>query len=62
MLRQPLDFQPGSRFAYFNFGYCLLGRLIGEVTGLGYEQATRQEVRVSAGCAWAGHSAKKGTC
>ena len=44
MLRQPLDFQPGSRFAYSNFGYCLLGRLIGKVTGLSYEQATRQEV------------------
>jgi N-acyl-D-amino-acid deacylase len=28
MLRQPLDFEPGTRYAYSNFGYCLLGRVI----------------------------------
>ncbi len=38
MLRKPLDFDPGSRFAYSNFGYCVLGRVIEEISGLGYEE------------------------
>jgi N-acyl-D-amino-acid deacylase len=44
MLGQPLDFDPGSRHAYSNFGYCLLGRVIERASGLGYEAYVRQEV------------------
>lgn len=44
MLGQPLDFEPGTRHAYSNFGYCLLGRVIEKATGLGYEEATRAEI------------------
>lgn len=44
MLQQPLDFDPGSRYAYSNFGYCLLGRVIEAVTGLEYGEAVRQQV------------------
>lgn len=44
MLGRPLDFDPGARYAYSNFGYCLLGRVIEKATGLGYEQAVRQEI------------------
>jgi len=44
MLGQPLQFDPGSRFAYSNFGYCLLGRVIERVAGMGYERYVRQEV------------------
>ncbi len=36
MLGRPLDFDPGSRFVYSNFGYCILGRVIEKVTGLSY--------------------------
>lgn len=36
MHSQPLDFDPGSRYAYSNYGYCLLGRVIEKVSGLGY--------------------------
>jgi N-acyl-D-amino-acid deacylase len=44
MLGQPLDFDPGSRFAYSNFGYCVLGRIIEKVSGLGYGPFVGQEV------------------
>ena len=33
MLGQPLDFDPGTRHAYSNFGYCLLGRVIEQISG-----------------------------
>jgi len=44
MLGQPLDFDPGERYAYSNYGYCLLGRLIEVVSGQGYEAYVRQNV------------------
>jgi CubicO group peptidase (beta-lactamase class C family) len=37
-LGRPLDFDPGSRYAYSNFGYCLLGRVIEKAVGRGYEE------------------------
>lgn len=37
MLRQKLDFNPGERYAYSNFGYCLLGRVIEKLSGMTYE-------------------------
>lgn len=36
MMGQPLDFRPGSREAYSNYGYLLLGLIIEEVTGQQY--------------------------
>ena len=33
MVGQPLDFNPGTRYAYSNFGYLLLGLIIEEVVG-----------------------------
>jgi N-acyl-D-amino-acid deacylase len=44
MLGIPLDFAPGERYAYSNFGYCLLGRLIEQITGQPYEQFVKSEV------------------
>jgi len=32
-----LDFDPGSRSSYSNFGYAVLGKVIEKVTGIGYE-------------------------
>ena len=40
----PLDFGPGERYAYSNFGYSLLGRVIERVSGKPYEQYVQQEV------------------
>jgi N-acyl-D-amino-acid deacylase len=44
MLGQPLDFDPGARCAYSNFGYCVLGRIIEKTSGLGYAEFVKKEV------------------
>jgi len=44
MFKQKLDFAPGERYAYSNFGYCLLGRVIEKLTGLTYENALKERV------------------
>ena len=44
MLGQPLDFDPGTQFAYSNFGYCLLGRIIEARTGEPYEEFVKRRV------------------
>lgn len=42
MLGRPLDFDPGARFAYSNFGYCVLGRIIETVSGQSYERFVKE--------------------
>ncbi|NNF26831.1 MAG: serine hydrolase, partial [Gemmatimonadetes bacterium] len=37
MLGQSLDFDPAARYAYSNFGYAVLGRIIESVSGTSYE-------------------------
>ena len=49
MLTVPPDFAPGSRYAYSNFGYCLLGRIIEAKTGRTYEQYVRRSVLAPCG-------------
>lgn len=44
MMKQPLDFTPGERFAYSNYGYCLLGRIIETVTEQSYEKFVQESV------------------
>lgn len=39
MATQPLTYAPGTRFAYANFGFCLLGLIIEKLTGVPYEEA-----------------------
>lgn len=39
---KPLTAAPGTRYAYSNFGYCVLGRVIEKVTGQSYAQHVRQ--------------------
>ncbi len=43
-LGQKLDFAPGTKYAYSNFGYCVLGRLIECVSGQPYEEYVRSHV------------------
>jgi CubicO group peptidase (beta-lactamase class C family) len=35
---QPLQYAPGTKCVYSNYGYCLLGRVIEQKTGLSYEE------------------------
>ena len=44
MLQRPLDFEPGTRYAYSNFGYCLLGQIIERVTMQSYEDYVREQI------------------
>src|SRR5262249_39849061 len=43
-LGRPLDFDPGTAFAYSNFGYCVLGRVIEAVSGESYARYVTREV------------------
>lgn len=38
VLSRPLDFVPGSRYAYCNLGYGILGRVIEQITHTNYEE------------------------
>lgn len=44
MLGQKLDFDPGTKYAYSNYGYCLLGRVIEKLTGQDYETYVKENV------------------
>jgi len=44
MMGRPLDFEPGTREVYSNFGYCVLGRVIERVSGQRYDQYVRDHV------------------
>jgi CubicO group peptidase (beta-lactamase class C family) len=41
---RPLDNPPGQHYAYSNFGYCVLGRVIEKMTGQPYADHVRAEV------------------
>ena len=44
MTGQPMQFEPGSRYAYSNYGYCLLGMIIEQVTGRDYSEWVAENV------------------
>jgi len=44
MKGMPLDFDPGEKFAYSNFGYIILGRVIERVSGMPYKEYVRARV------------------
>ena len=45
----PLDFDPGTRYAYYNVDYLLLGRLIEQISQEKYEHRVKQQVLAPAG-------------
>ena len=49
VMGKPLDFDPGSRFAYSNFGYEVLGRVIEKVTHIAYEDYVKLAILAPAG-------------
>jgi len=49
MMGQPLDFDPGTQYAYSNFGYCVLGRIIEQASGQTYAEFIRSQVLAPAG-------------
>ena len=44
MFSQKLDSDPGERYAYSNFGYCLLGRVVEKVSGRNYADYVKEKV------------------
>lgn len=44
MLGHPLQFDPGERRAYSNFGFCVLGRVIEKVSGKSYGDYVKETV------------------
>lgn len=40
---------PGTKYAYSNFGYCILGRIIEKVTGQGYEAFVKNNILAPCG-------------
>ena len=44
MMNQPLDFDPGTQYAYSNYGYCLLGRIIEHLSDQPYETYVQEHV------------------
>ncbi len=44
MLGKPLQFEPGTKEVYSNFGYCLLGRVVEKASSQPYEDYVRQHV------------------
>lgn len=41
---RPLANSPGTTYAYSNFGYCVLGRIIEKITGENYEQWVKNNI------------------
>jgi CubicO group peptidase (beta-lactamase class C family) len=45
----PLAYPPGEHWAYSNFGYCVLGRVIEKVSGMAYKDYVQQAVLAPCG-------------
>jgi CubicO group peptidase (beta-lactamase class C family) len=54
--RRSLKFAPGSRSAYSNYGFILLGRIVEEVSGLTYDQYLQRNIFATAGMSSTGNA------
>jgi len=52
--KRPLEFAPGTRFAYSNMGYMVLGRVIERASGMRYEAFVTRNLLVPLGLAHTG--------
>ena len=55
VMQEPLQFDPGTNYAYSNVGYALLGIIVEHVSGQGYEQFLRDELLLPAGITETGY-------
>ncbi|MBF8187576.1 beta-lactamase family protein [Nonomuraea sp. K274] len=46
---RPLDFAPGSMYAYSNYGYMLLGMIVEKASGMAYESYVQQKILAPVG-------------
>ncbi|WP_320127572.1 serine hydrolase [uncultured Sphaerochaeta sp.] len=44
ILRQPIQYKPGTRVEYSCFGYIILAKILERVTGISFEELVKQEV------------------
>ncbi|MCA9186852.1 MAG: serine hydrolase domain-containing protein [Pirellulaceae bacterium] len=44
LANRPLEHPPGTHYAYSNFGYCLVGRIVAKAVGRPYESAVRSTI------------------
>lgn len=44
ILEKPLNYNPGTTYAYSNMGYLILSEIIEEISGMGYEAWVQQEI------------------
>lgn len=51
VISQKLDFEPGTKYAYGNSAYQILGRIIERITGKPYEDAVREKILTPSGAA-----------
>jgi CubicO group peptidase (beta-lactamase class C family) len=45
----PLKYEPGTHYAYSNFGYCILGRVVEKITGKPYAEFVQRNVLAKCG-------------
>ena len=57
--QEDLEFEPGSRFAYSNTGYLVLGAIIEKITGNSYETELRQRILEPVGMTNSGYDHNK---
>lgn len=55
LMKEPLQFNPGSNYAYSNSGYSLLGIIVEKITGESYETFLRNKVLLPAGLSETGY-------
>ncbi|MFF9765230.1 serine hydrolase [Streptomyces sp. NPDC014636] len=49
LANRPLDYPPGVKYLYSNFGYCVLGRVIEKVTGKTYANYVKDKILAPCG-------------